>query len=239
MSFPYINAYQQFFDSSGSPLASGTIEFRNPTTNALIKSYPDADNADAQTNENANPLTLNASGAAASGLFLEDGVAYKVILKDAAGATVKSDDDVRCPQFDQPLQPGLHLRASAEEREGLANGHVEHVGDASAAIGHFEDLVAVTGAAALEIMDVGIGNAFTLQGAGLVIGIGAWMGTIMLFNVWVLIWPNQKKILGIVEASAEEIAKAKGVALMASRTNTFLSIPMLMCMVGQGHGLPL
>ena len=97
----------------------------------------------------------------------------------------------------------------------------------------------LTGAAALEIMDVGIGNAFTLQGAGLVIGIGAWMGTIMLFNVWVLIWPNQKKILGIVEASAEEIAKAKGVALMASRTNTFLSIPMLMCMVGQGHGLPL
>ena len=97
----------------------------------------------------------------------------------------------------------------------------------------------LTGAAALEIMDVGIGNAFTLQGAGLVIGIGAWMGTIMLFNVWVLIWPNQKKILGIVEASAEEIAKAKGVALMASRTNTFLSIPMIMCMVGQGHGLPL
>jgi uncharacterized membrane protein len=97
----------------------------------------------------------------------------------------------------------------------------------------------LTGAAALEIMGVGLKDAFTLQGSGLVIGIGAWMGTIMLFNVWVLIWPNQKKILGIVEASADEIAKAKGVALMASRTNTFLSIPMLMCMVGQGHGLPL
>ncbi len=97
----------------------------------------------------------------------------------------------------------------------------------------------LTGAAALEVMGVGIGNAFALQGAGVVIGLGAWMGTIMLFNVWVLIWPNQKKILGIVEASADEIAKAKGVALMASRTNTFLSIPMLMCMVGQGHGLPL
>ena len=62
--------------------------------------------------------------------------------------------------------------------------------------------------------------------------------TIMLFNVWVLIWPNQKKILGIVAASDEEKASAKFVALMASRTNTFLSIPMLMCMVGQGHGLP-
>ena len=96
----------------------------------------------------------------------------------------------------------------------------------------------LTGAAALEIMGVGLKNAFLLQGNGVIIGIGAWLGTIMLFNVWVLIWPNQKKILGIVEASADEIAKSKNIALMASRTNTFLSIPMLMCMVGQGHGLP-
>ena len=71
---------------------------------------------------------------------------------------------------------------------------------------------------------------------GLTIGIGAWLGTIMLFNVWILIWPNQKKVLGIVEASAEEIGKAKSIALMASRTNTMLSIPMLMSMVGAHHG---
>ena len=70
------------------------------------------------------------------------------------------------------------------------------------------------------------------------IGIGAWLGTIMLFNVWVLIWPNQKKILGMVEATPEQIAGAKKVALMASRTNTLLSIPMLMCMTGHMHGLP-
>ena len=97
----------------------------------------------------------------------------------------------------------------------------------------------ITGASALESLGIGLKNAFLLQEGGLVIGLGAWMGTIMLFNVWVLIWPNQKKILGIVEASADEIAKGKVVALMASRTNTFLSIPMLMCMVGYGHGLPL
>ncbi len=96
----------------------------------------------------------------------------------------------------------------------------------------------LTGAAALEVMGIGIGNAFTLGSGAVVIGTGAWLGTIMLFNVWVLIWPNQKKILGIVAASDEEKAKAKVVAAMASRTNTFLSIPMLMCMVGQGHGLP-
>jgi uncharacterized membrane protein len=70
----------------------------------------------------------------------------------------------------------------------------------------------------------------------MLIGIGAWLGTIMLFNVWVFIWPNQKKVLGIVAASADEIARAKRVALIASRTNTMLSIPMLMSMVGYGHG---
>jgi uncharacterized membrane protein len=95
----------------------------------------------------------------------------------------------------------------------------------------------VTGAAALETMGIGLVNAFTLQPGAVVIGTGAWLGTIMLFNVWVLIWPNQKKILGMVEASAEQIASAKKVALMASRTNTLLSIPMLLCMIGQGHGL--
>ena len=80
-------------------------------------------------------------------------------------------------------------------------------------------------------------NAFTLNGVyGLTIGVGAWLGSIMLFNVWILIWPNQKKVLGIVEASADEIAKAKNIALLASRTNTMLSIPMLMSMVGAHHG---
>ena len=96
----------------------------------------------------------------------------------------------------------------------------------------------LTGAATLEIMGLGIGNTFMLGSGAVIIGVGAWLGTIMLFNVWVLIWPNQKKILGIVPASDEEKAKARVVAAMASRTNTFLSIPMLMCMVGQGHGLP-
>ena len=97
----------------------------------------------------------------------------------------------------------------------------------------------LTGAGALQNLgEGGAVAAFTLQEGWQVIGIGAWLGTIMLFNVWVLIWPNQKKILGMVEASADDIAGAKKVALMASRTNTLLSIPMLMCMVGHGHGLP-
>ena len=70
----------------------------------------------------------------------------------------------------------------------------------------------------------------------LTIGVGAWLGTIMLFNVWVLIWPNQKKVLGMVEATADEVAKAKNTAFLASRSNTLMSIPMAMSMVGAGHG---
>jgi uncharacterized membrane protein len=72
----------------------------------------------------------------------------------------------------------------------------------------------------------------------LIIGLGSWMGTIMLFNVWVLIWPNQKKVLGIVPATDEEKATARRTALLASRTNFVLSIPMLLCMGSATHGLP-
>jgi uncharacterized membrane protein len=70
------------------------------------------------------------------------------------------------------------------------------------------------------------------------IGIGVWLGTIMLINVWGPIWQNQKKILGIKPATDEEKAKARKVALYASRTNFVLSIPMLMCMAGATHHLP-
>ena len=72
---------------------------------------------------------------------------------------------------------------------------------------------------------------------GLTLGIGAWLGSIMLFNVWIVIWPNQKKVLGMVEASAEEVNRARRTAFLFSRTNTLLSIPMLASMVGAGHGM--
>ncbi|MGO9989940.1 MAG: urate hydroxylase PuuD [Steroidobacteraceae bacterium] len=84
----------------------------------------------------------------------------------------------------------------------------------------------------------GIVNAFTLQSGYRTIGVGAWLGTIMLFNVWVLIWPNQKKILGLVPATDEEKAAARKTAGQASRINFILSVPLLMCMGGQAHGLP-
>lgn len=79
-------------------------------------------------------------------------------------------------------------------------------------------------------------NADPVNQYAMTIGVGAWLGTIMLFNVWVLIWPNQKKVLGMVEASADEVAKAKNIAFLASRSNTLMSIPMIMSMIGAGHG---
>ena len=93
----------------------------------------------------------------------------------------------------------------------------------------------VTGAAYLGHTGLFV-PAFTLQGGAVIIGVGAWLGTIMLINVWAFIWPNQKRVLGLVEATADQIAKARKVATLASRTNAVLSIPMLMSMVGFGHG---
>ena len=84
----------------------------------------------------------------------------------------------------------------------------------------------------------GIERAFTLQPGFRTIGVGAWLGTIMLFNVWVFIWPNQKKILGIVAATDDEKAAARKIAGRVSRINFILTLPMLMCMGGQPHGLP-
>ena len=97
----------------------------------------------------------------------------------------------------------------------------------------------LSGAALLESAPhLSLADAFMLQGPSQIIGVGAWLGTIMLLNVWVLIWPNQKKVLGIVPATDEEKNRARRVALLASRTNTLLSIPMLLFMGASAHGLP-
>ena len=79
-----------------------------------------------------------------------------------------------------------------------------------------------------QAMILGIGSG---GGKNAAIGIGMWLGLIMAFNVWFIIWPNQKKVLGIVEAGPEEKAKSAKIAMLASRTNTLLSLPMLLSMV--------
>ena len=67
------------------------------------------------------------------------------------------------------------------------------------------------------------------------IGIGMWLGIIMAFNVWFVIWPNQKRALGMVECDPELKAKSARTAMLFSRTNTLLSLPMLLCMVAAQH----
>ena len=79
-----------------------------------------------------------------------------------------------------------------------------------------------------EALALGIGSG---GGKNTAIGIGMWLGLIMAFNVWFIIWPNQKKVLGIVDATPEEKPVALKKAVMASRINTLLSLPMLLCMV--------
>jgi uncharacterized membrane protein len=122
----------------------------------------------------------------------------------------------------------------AATADGTAAGISKHV--APRALLFFRWAAVVTWLAGAALLGGQFGNAFTLSNGMAGIGIGAWLGTIMLFNVWVLIWPNQKKILGMVQASDEEKNKARRVAFLASRTNTMLSIPMLFFMAyGWNH----
>ena len=76
-------------------------------------------------------------------------------------------------------------------------------------------------------------QAFTLQQPFLAIGLGMWIALIMAFNVWFIIWPNQKRALGIVTVDADTKAKSARTAMLTSRINTVLSIPMLYLMVAQ------
>jgi uncharacterized membrane protein len=114
--------------------------------------------------------------------------------------------------------------------DGTAAGITKHVAPRALLYFRWSAVVTwVTGAALLGNLFL---DAFLLRRGMAGIGIGAWLGTIMLFNVWVLIWPNQQKILGLKPATDEEKGKARRTALLASRTNMMLSIPMLFFMGG-------
>ncbi len=114
--------------------------------------------------------------------------------------------------------------------DGTAAGISKHI--APRALLFFRWAAVVTWLAGAALLGKDFMGAFTLQPGFAGIGMGAWLGTIMLFNVWVFIWPNQQKILGMVEATDEAKATARRVAFLASRTNTMLSIPMLFLMAG-------
>ena len=119
--------------------------------------------------------------------------------------------------------------------DGTNAGITKHI--APRALFYFRWAALVTWLAGAALLGARFVPAFTLQPSAAMIGLGAWLGTIMLFNVWGLIWPNQKKILGMKPATDAEKATARRVAFLASRTNTMLSIPMLFFMSVGVHGI--
>ena len=136
--------------------------------------------------------------------------------------------------------PGL--AAGLADKGGPGNaGIVKYI--APRALLWFRWGAVVTALSGLFLMEFTYGGGGSMKGLSFregfeTIGVGAWFGIIMLFNVWVFIWPNQKKVIGVVPATDEEKAKARATAAMVSRINFILSIPMLMAMGGQSHGLP-
>jgi uncharacterized membrane protein len=121
----------------------------------------------------------------------------------------------------------------AAQADSTAAGITKHV--APRALLFFRWAAVATWLAGAALLGANFVPAFTFHAGWENIGMGAWLGTIMLINVWALIWPNQKKILGIVQASDAEKNKARRVAFLTSRVNTMLSIPMLFFMVAQSH----
>ena len=118
-------------------------------------------------------------------------------------------------------------------KDGTGAGITKHV--APRALFWFRWAAVATWVFGAMILGINFFDAFLfLKPAYYPIGVGAWLGTIMIFNVWVLIWPNQQKILGMVQATDEEKTKARRVAFLASRTNVMLSIPMLFFMSASG-----
>ena len=123
------------------------------------------------------------------------------------------------------------LAAAAKDNTG--GGITKHV--APRALFWFRWASVVTWLAGASLLGANFGSAFMLRPSHAAIGIGAWLGTIMLLNVWGIIWPNQKKILGIKPATDEEKTRARRVAFLASRFNVMISIPMLFMMAAGGH----
>lgn len=126
---------------------------------------------------------------------------------------------------------GAALKAAAADN--TAAGITKHV--APLALFYFRWSALVTWLAGAALLGSSFVAAFTLQAGQVPIGIGAWIGTIMLINVWAIIWPCQKKVLGIKPATDAEKNKARRIAFLASRTNTLLSIPLLFFMAAGAH----
>ena len=119
------------------------------------------------------------------------------------------------------------------QADGSAAGIAKHV--APRALLFFRWAAVVTWVAGMALLGGKADDAFLFKDRAYIpIGVGAWLGTIMFVNVWAIIWPNQKKILGLAPASEDEKARARRVGFLASRLNVVLSMPMLFFMTASG-----
>jgi uncharacterized membrane protein len=118
----------------------------------------------------------------------------------------------------------------AATADGSAAGIVKHV--MPRALLFFRWAAVVTWLSGAALLGNQFVNAFALRNGMAGIGVGAWLGTIMLLNVWLVIWPNLQKVLGLKAASDAEKNKARRVAFLVSRLNTALTIPLLFFMAG-------
>lgn len=84
-----------------------------------------------------------------------------------------------------------------------------------------------------------LADALALSGPSATIGLGAWIGTLMVLNLWLVLWPHQKKVLGFVPAPTEERLRCARITFLSSRTNTVLSAATLLLMIAGAHGIPL
>jgi uncharacterized membrane protein len=119
------------------------------------------------------------------------------------------------------------------QADGSAAGISRHV--VPRAFLYFRWAAVVTWLAGAWLLGDRIDEAFLFkERAYIPIGVGAWLGTIMFFNVFAIIWPNQKKVLGLSPATEDEKARARRVAFLGSRINVMLSMPMLFFMTASG-----
>jgi len=197
-----------------------------------------------------NPLK-SVTGALATGFILM--IIVSLLLPASAGITVNlAGLDRWLHIVSGVFWIGLLYYFNVVQIPGLAAGLADKGGPGNAGIVKyiaprallwFRWGAVVTALSGVILMEFAYGGGGSMKGLAFregfeTIGVGAWLGLIMLFNVWVFIWPNQKKVIGVVPATDEQKAKARATATMVSRINFILSIPMLMAMTSQSHGLP-
>lgn len=138
---------------------------------------------------------------------------------------------VRTPRF-------IPLRIDPDEGSARSSDLTRRMHQEHGTFRYASLVVLASGALMLWNRDI-LADVLMLQGHHAVIGVGAWIGVIMVLNLWFVLWPHQKKVLGFVPAPATERIRCSRITFLSSRTNTILSFPLIFFMTAGSHGLAL